>query len=51
MMDIPSYEKWIEGECEHCKEKFTKKERDIGRGIKGRVIGVSKGNYNGLDFS
>lgn len=51
LMTIPAYEEWTEGECEKCQGKLTKKDRDIGRGITKKVIGVSKGNHNSRDWS
>jgi len=51
LMDFRSYDEFVEGPCEKCGGPLTKVDRDIGRGVVKRVIGVSKGNYNSGDFT
>ena len=37
--------------CPHCGSRCTQDNREISRSIQKIVIGVSKGNYNGRDYS
>ena len=51
LLSFDEYDEFESHPCDGCEAPLTKDNRTIGRGLKTRVIGVSKGNYNSRDWS
>ena len=51
LMSFSEYDEFESVECPHCGGTITKEDRIMGKGLRTNVVGVSKGNYNGRDFT
>lgn len=51
LMNFEQYEAFESKDCDKCGSSITKDNRVMSNNIQARVIGVSKGNFNGRDYS
>ena len=50
LMNFEQYEAFESKDCDKCGSSINKDNREM-QGVTTRIVGVSKGNYNGRDYS
>lgn len=51
VISYAEYENLTTTPCVGCGEDLTRDDRVMGKGLKTKIVGVSKGNYNSNDWS